>query len=1787
MSTRSQLTKDLNESVKSLLARRVKILLKNVVKLEAKGFKTENKVLVFSPCRLFVLTSRVPTKIEFHFHYLEIQAVESKKLNQLCLTVGDKVYSFLTSEETSGETDAMIQALSTAMRQIFPTVPLTHIIRKVDIQPAQRLQHIRDAELAMRHTTPESRAIGPCGGFSTQYACMCDYHALPYREEVAWDVDNIYLAHGTRELNLKEFDYLDFKDLVAVISGLEYNTWFTSLRASGIKLSHDCMDRDFAHKLSLALIANPHSVLHTIDLSYNLIEDKGASSLCGILAKMSKGGSQLVSPISNVSQGLISLNLSHCGLTSKGVNQICHALTLNKTMDSTLTYLNLSDNSLKDDVTIFGALLRGCATNLVDLNVSRNVFSTKNSSKPGKQELPLSFKQFFTSALNLKSINIASCKLPLEALKHLLLGLACNESISQVSLDLSYNNLSSHGGAHVLESCIHGVRCLACLDLTETGMDLDLGSVLSAISKNKSLRTLVLNKNLVTLKAKHIGTVINALVDLIQDDDCSIQSLSIADCKLKNEMNNVLSALGTNNSLQVVDITGNFIGDVGARLLAKSLQINSSLHTLHYDRNNITLAGYSELAYGLEHNRTLKVLSYPTHDILPCMKLNAEKCEQVLRKIQTTLSRNMLRGGEEEASKGENMVPSSASMVLNNSNYILDQMIVQQKEIVKVVSEDEASTKANEINLALSLIEDAEHCKSLMSTLLTDCVQNIIEGNEVHAQFGNMAQDLTSSIHDYMQASTEAMLRVAKDQCPTVMCDARISSDLLGHSTNRIQSSIDRESIRRTLVDKAGAVINRKISVAETVSDNVIKALSKSYKSLLGDSKTRSSTPDVLRSISTDSSRNNSFLSSRSQSDSSPIVKDEDVSSSDGSSEEGKDRRTKPKTDDNVKGEEKNSRKTSEKESEEETGSDEESGKKNYENGEKERSDEDDTNNNKEVEDTGEKKSGRGNGKESNKDDTENESEEETESKTDRKETDVKKSSGTDDEKEESSEEESENDKEDDKVKKNNRKDDKKESIEDTTESEEGKERNSHDSKDVDRENVKTSTETSKSDGTSSDDNDVTVKRTGKKDTKHDQGKTTKDIENGKDKSDINVKRIAKDIVKDKEVSDEGKTKIENAKSSVNKDKEKVDEMKQSSKNLLEELRKKQGSKIEDKIKRLANKEVDRSERKITGLSKNVDLKAKLEENFKKHATKKGEEENLGKGLVNVICKDIIAAKKESMERRLDRSKVEETTPSVKKIQKLNLDLKSKLEQGLDFNKTRRTIAESLEKRRLTESTDNRRISGAIEKRLAESTEDGRVGNRLLAEPTEGLRRSRTTGEVEIGREREREDREVRRQTDLTRQVKSSLVLDLESVLRNKATPQLSSKRKSVNGRKLRPKSVVDTAERGSADDIPDLLPSLPTSAEESLDSVTELPGSSQLQHLVKSRPRRAKTRAPTRATPLLSAQNSIPRLEDEGLDSFFIATPSLGSGGGSVNHTPVLSPLSDDSSLSSAPDTPNHTAPSDPQTPSTASSHCFSNTTTGKTTTLPHLKSKVTSADDVPRSRSSDNVGTSAGFGKRANTVDLSEPFSDSTPTSASSVSKIDGTHHLKRNTKLTGTAVDLIKAKKSAVDSCKDSTNTSTESSTSSLSTSISTSTSNNITVSSIVKLRTAGLTDGLKSPTNGIPPKSPLPSKYSKEKGFEFGANADKSKGPTAALLGGAKPRPWSMMDHGEHKTDYKNLSALDINSSSGPSSLPLNINEKRSSVKAMAANLNKQGSESPEPKKKPTIEFPPPPSTGSGD
>lgn len=72
-------------------------------------------------------------QIDCHFHYLEITAIESKRANQLCLTVGERYYNFTTTSvgADTTEVDAMIEALHTAIRNIFPTVPLKCVLYSV------------------------------------------------------------------------------------------------------------------------------------------------------------------------------------------------------------------------------------------------------------------------------------------------------------------------------------------------------------------------------------------------------------------------------------------------------------------------------------------------------------------------------------------------------------------------------------------------------------------------------------------------------------------------------------------------------------------------------------------------------------------------------------------------------------------------------------------------------------------------------------------------------------------------------------------------------------------------------------------------------------------------------------------------------------------------------------------------------------------------------------------------------------------------------------------------------------------------------------------------------------------------------------------------------------------------------------------------------------------------------------------------------------------------------------------------------------------------------------------------------------------------------------------------------------------------------------------------------------------------------------------------------------------------------------------------------------------------
>lgn len=135
--------------------------------------------------------------------------------------------------------------------------------------------------------------------------------------------------------------------------------------------------------------------------------------------------------------------------------------------------------------------------------------------------------------------------------RNLLLGLACNESTAGLHLDLSANSLGLQG-AHVLESCIHGVRVLHSLDIGDNNLETEFSSVVSAIGRNSSIRCLYMTRSFNGLKVKYIPAVMDSLVNLIQKDDFMLTELVLSENKLKIDIHNFLNALGGNQSLQVL-----------------------------------------------------------------------------------------------------------------------------------------------------------------------------------------------------------------------------------------------------------------------------------------------------------------------------------------------------------------------------------------------------------------------------------------------------------------------------------------------------------------------------------------------------------------------------------------------------------------------------------------------------------------------------------------------------------------------------------------------------------------------------------------------------------------------------------------------------------------------------------------------------------------------------------------------------------------------------------------------------------------------------------------------------------------------------------------------------------------------------------------------------------------------------------------------------------------------------------------------------------------------------------
>lgn len=297
----------------------------------------------------------------------------------------------------------------------------------------------------------QSKQNDLCGAYSRAYLCYCDLYSSSVYHEVGWDVNLIYSIHNLKEFLFNDFDYINAKDLLALISALRYNLWFESLNCEDIKLTNDIQDEisrvlsmpqsklrslslihcnlksDFLQKLHQTLnqvknntkIVNLKQIFKKINLSRNSIEDRGALILSQMLKDFNTVDVEL--------RDLEYLALSKCSLYSKGINSLFSSL---KDYSTSLTNLDLSYNSLKDDPNelfrylseknslkelnlastdidlekLLISLNKGCLSTLERLILSSNT----NHSKSINTEIIYSY---FQQSKLLNFIDFSNCKL--------------------------------------------------------------------------------------------------------------------------------------------------------------------------------------------------------------------------------------------------------------------------------------------------------------------------------------------------------------------------------------------------------------------------------------------------------------------------------------------------------------------------------------------------------------------------------------------------------------------------------------------------------------------------------------------------------------------------------------------------------------------------------------------------------------------------------------------------------------------------------------------------------------------------------------------------------------------------------------------------------------------------------------------------------------------------------------------------------------------------------------------------------------------------------------------------------------------------------------------------------------------------------------------------------------------------------------------------------------------------------------------------------------------------------
>ncbi|XP_041960848.1 NACHT, LRR and PYD domains-containing protein 12-like isoform X24 [Alosa sapidissima] len=297
-------------------------------------------------------------------------------------------------------------------------------------------------------------------------------------------------------------------------------------------------------------LSNHHCKLHTLRLAECKLSEKS----CGIVATV------LQSPNS-----LIELDLSHNDVGDTGVQLVSKGLSSPRCK---LHTLRLAECTLSEKSCRIVATVLQSPNSLIELDLSHNDL--------GDSGVQLLFKGL-SSHCKLQTLRFAGCKLSEKSCG--IVATVLKSPNSLIELDLSHNDLGD-SGVQLLSKGLSSPHCkLHTLRLAECKLlEKYCGIVATVLQSPNSMIELDLSHN-------YLGdSGVQLLSKGLSSPHCKLQTLRVmlADCKLTDKLCKIVtSVLQSPNSLLLLDLSGNDLGDSGTQLLSEGLSSsNCILQTL-------------------------------------------------------------------------------------------------------------------------------------------------------------------------------------------------------------------------------------------------------------------------------------------------------------------------------------------------------------------------------------------------------------------------------------------------------------------------------------------------------------------------------------------------------------------------------------------------------------------------------------------------------------------------------------------------------------------------------------------------------------------------------------------------------------------------------------------------------------------------------------------------------------------------------------------------------------------------------------------------------------------------------------------------------------------------------------------------------------------------------------------------------------------------------------------------------------------------------------------------------